>query len=271
MKKLFYSLMVAAMTLSACSDSSDEPVETPPSQDDKPQWHLVWQEDFENAALDESVWSRTDRGTPDWQNTQSKDDRCYGMRDGNIILKGIVNPDLSTDPSPYLTGGIWTKGKKAFGRGRMQVRARLGKGAKGAWPAIWMMPFESTAQWPDCGEIDIMERLNHDNSVYQTLHSRYTSTLGIKNPPNSKVTYLNPEEFHTFEVQVWSDMVVFAIDDNVTLRYPRLDGKPDQFPFDQRWYLIIDMQLGGSWVGEVDPAQLPVEMEVDWVRFYEYY
>ena len=271
MKKLFYSLMVAAMTLSACSDSSDEPVETPPSQDDKPQWHLVWQEDFENAALDESVWSRTDRGTPDWQNTQSKDDRCYEMRDGNIILKGIVNPDLSTDPSPYLTGGIWTKGKKAFGRGRMQVRARLGKGAKGAWPAIWMMPFESTAQWPDCGEIDIMERLNHDNSVYQTLHSRYTSTLGIKNPPNSKVTYLNPEEFHTFEVQVWSDMVVFANDDNVTLRYPRLDGKPDQFPFDQRWYLIIDMQLGGSWVGEVDPAQLPVEMEVDWVRFYEYY
>ena len=28
------------------------------------------------------------------------------------------------------------------------------------------------------------------------------------------------------------------------------------------------MQLGGSWVGGVDPQDLPVEMEIDWVRFY---
>ena len=35
------------------------------------------------------------------------------------------------------------------------------------------------------------------------------------------------------------------------------------------YYLLIDMQLGGNWVGAVDPAGLPVEMLVDWVRFYE--
>jgi hypothetical protein len=29
------------------------------------------------------------------------------------------------------------------------------------------------------------------------------------------------------------------------------------------------MQLGGSWVGAVDPEDLPVEMEIDWVRFYQ--
>lgn len=29
------------------------------------------------------------------------------------------------------------------------------------------------------------------------------------------------------------------------------------------------MQLGGSWVGAVDPKQLPVEMHIDWVRFYK--
>ena len=28
------------------------------------------------------------------------------------------------------------------------------------------------------------------------------------------------------------------------------------------------MQLGGQWVGDVDPNDLPVEMEIDWVRYY---
>ena len=33
--------------------------------------------------------------------------------------------------------------------------------------------------------------------------------------------------------------------------------------------ILIDMQLGGSWVGAVDPKELPVEMWVDWVKYYE--
>ena len=30
------------------------------------------------------------------------------------------------------------------------------------------------------------------------------------------------------------------------------------------------MQLGGSWVGKVDPKELPVEMEIDRVKFYSF-
>ena len=53
--------------------------------------------------------------------------------------------------------------------------------------------------------------------------------------------------------------------------YPRIETKQEgQFPFNIPQYLLIDMQLGGSWVGTVDPADLPVEMEVDWVRHYQW-
>lgn len=45
--------------------------------------------------------------------------------------------------------------------------------------------------------------------------------------------------------------------------------KQGQFPFDQPYYLLIDMQLGGSWVGKVYSEDLPAEMWVDWVRFYQ--
>ena len=51
--------------------------------------------------------------------------------------------------------------------------------------------------------------------------------------------------------------------------YPRIEtDEPGQFPFYCPYYLLIDMQLGGSWVGQVDPKDLPVEMWVDWVKYY---
>lgn len=81
------------------------------------------------------------------------------------------------DTAPYLTGGVYTKGKKLFTGGRVEVCARL-QAAKGAWPAIWMLP--EKAEWPKGGEIDIMERLNHDRIAYQTTHSYYTHILGIR-------------------------------------------------------------------------------------------
>ena len=93
-------------------------------------------------------------------------DSCFDMRDGNMVLRGIINYSQPNDTAPYLTGGIYTKGKKAFSNGRLEIRAKL-NGARGEWPAIWMLPID--APWPMGGEIDIMERLNHDTIAYQTI------------------------------------------------------------------------------------------------------
>lgn len=79
------------------------------------------------------------------------------MRDGCLILKGIVNDNMDVDTAKYLTGGLWTKDKHAFHRGRIEVRARL-HGARGAWPAIWTLPYEIDKYvWPMGGEVDIRD------------------------------------------------------------------------------------------------------------------
>ncbi len=237
-----------------------------------PQWVLIWEEDFNGSTLDTTVWSRIPRGVADWQNTQSFDDRCYEMRNGLLVLKGIVNNNLQTDTATYLTGGIWTKGKHAFEGGRIEIRARL-KAAKGAWPAIWMLPFEDEKyKWPMGGEIDIMERLNYDSIAYQTVHNHYTLHLGIKNNPKHSATGpIDVNTFNVFGVDLWPDSLVFHINGKQTFTYPRIEtDKEGQFPFNIPQYLLIDMQLGGSWVGEVNPKDLPVEMEVDWVRHYQW-
>lgn len=118
-----------------------------------PKWELVWEDNFDGAEPDTTIWSRIPRGRPDWQNTQSFDNRCYEMRDGCLILKGIVNDNMDVDTAKYLTGGLWTKDKHAFHRGRIEVRARL-HGARGAWPAIWTLPYEIDKYvWPMGGEV----------------------------------------------------------------------------------------------------------------------
>ena len=51
----------------------------------RPGWRIVWEENFESERMDWSVWSKTVRGTADWADTQSADERCYGFRNGNLI------------------------------------------------------------------------------------------------------------------------------------------------------------------------------------------
>ena len=255
---LFLSLILLCWTLVSCKSSKTSSG-----------WALIWEENFnQKKSFDSQVWSKIPRGKSDWNNYMTDFDSCFDMRDGNMVLRGIINYSQPNDTAPYLTGGIYTKGKKAFSNGRLEIRAKL-NGARGEWPAIWMLPID--APWPMGGEIDIMERLNHDTIAYQTIHTNYTHNLGIKdNPLSHSVGAINPDDYNVYSVEMYPDSIAFYINDTHTFTYPRIEtDKEGQFPFDQPFYLLIDMQLGGSLVGAVVPKVLPVEMYVDWVRFYQ--
>lgn len=233
-------------------------------------WQLVWEDNFDQTeSFDAASWSKIPRGGSDWNNYMSDFDSCYAMRDGYLVLRGLNNFSLPQDTAPFITGGIYTKGKVGFSDGRLEIRAKL-YGAKGAWPAFWLLP-EGEA-WPGGGEIDIMERLDSDSIAYQTVHSSYTHVLGIKDhPKQGGIGAIQPDDFNVYTVEMHPDSLVFFINDNRTFAYPRIaTDKEGQFPFaDQPFYLLLDMQLGGSWVGAVEQADLPVEMEIDWVRFFQ--
>lgn len=229
-----------------------------------------WEENFNDGHLDTTVWSRIPRGNADWNRHMSDFDSCYGLRNGRLVLRGIANHHMAQDTAPFITGGIYSKDKKTFDLGRLEIRAKLGK-ATGAWPAFWLLAQD--ARYPDGGEIDIMEHLNRDSIVYQTVHSYYTITLNKKNePPHGGIATIHPDDFNIYAVEKYQDSVVFFVNGKRTFAYPRISTKEkDQFPYTEKpHYLLLDMQLGGSWVGKVDPQQLPVEMEIDWVRFYAF-
>lgn len=232
---------------------------------------LVWEENFDQLdSFDTTKWSKIPRGGADWNRHMSDYDSCYALRDGKLILRGINNSMVPSDTAKYLTGGVYTKDKVSFGLGRLEVHAKLNS-ATGAWPAFWMLGHDK--KYPGGGEIDIMEHLNYDSIVYQTVHSHYTINLKIKdNPQHYDTAIINTNGFNTYSIEKYKDSVVFYVNDSRTFSYPRIEThKAEQFPFaDGTHYLLLDMQLGGAWVGEVESSDLPVEMEIDWVRFYAF-
>ncbi|MDR1860597.1 MAG: fibronectin type III domain-containing protein [Bacteroidales bacterium] len=245
-------------------------------------WKLVWEDNFDGTSLDPTKWRKIDDPRnlgwdSDWNRHMSERDELFDVRDGNLILRGMKNTFDPTDERPYLTGGVETNTLQGFQQGRLEICAKLGC-AQGAWPAIWMMPYAGTTTygWPRCGEIDIMEHINFNTDVYQSLHSHYIDEVKATSPKSSATVssvLFKRDDYNIFAVELYHDSLRFFVNGSKTLTYPRIDTKEEgQFPFDDYpFYLMLDMQLGGSWVGEVNLAHLPVpvEMYIDWVRFYK--
>ena len=233
---------------------------------------LVWNDEFNSGSLDEQVWSKIKRSKADWAIHMSPHDTLYAFEKGDLVLRGMVNDFLSGDNAAFLTGGVWSKYKKTFGFGRVEVRAKFDV-AQGFWPAIWMLPqVNHDLCWPYGGEIDIMEHFRDNPTVNQTVHSDFTVNLGQRNRP-SHVAYpkYNEGEYNTYSMERFQDSLVFFVNGKRTLNYPRYrNGDNGQFPFSQHdYYLIMDAQLGRDRSPYIDTTKLPVELRIDYVRYYE--
>lgn len=246
----------------------------------KLKWNLVWEEQFNGDKLDTNKWSlintlpnRYDNAS-DWNRHMITEEAVYEVKEGNLYLKGINNAGHLDDPRPYLTGGVKSQGKFSFIYGKVEIRAKK-ECAQGVWPALWMMPEESVyGGWPHSGEIDIMEHLNFDDNIHHTVHSRYTNVLGNKtNPPRGTGDVIaDVTEWNIYGLEWQPDVLIWTVNGKETFRYPRvkgLDPEMKQWPFDQPFYFILSQQLGGSWVGEVNPDHLPVSMIIDFVKVYQ--
>ena len=233
-------------------------------------WQLVWEDNFDRDDIfATNIWSKISRNEKiDWRNTMSDDPSLYDIKEGNLILYGKMNTDLKADPSEYITGGVYTIDKRYFETGRVEVRCKL-ESTQGAWPAIWMLPKEG--KWPTGGEIDIMEHLNYDDFVYQTLHTSYTKKVSKQNPKSGSTAKINPNDYNVYAVEWDAESVRLYVNGVQTLSYPYLKDQQDkgQYPFVRPYYLLIDMQLGGNWVGAVKPFDKPVAMYIDWIRYYQ--
>lgn len=250
----------------------------------------VWRDEFD--TLDMNSWSYQlghKRGIEPQEYVDSSEN--VFVEDGKLILRATkkheytihYNADGSDIVKKYDSGSIATFGKREFLYGKIEMRAKLPKGA-GAFPAFWTLGNDFTLDglvasdqgvgWPMCGEIDIMELIGEnpdmpgtsDRTVHGTIHNGLTED-GDKAQTN---TYSLPEgqtfnnEYHTFSI-IWNpDTIQWYVDDNLysTVYITDLDY------FHKPHYLLLNLAAGGAWPGfPNDQTNFPMDFEIDYISY----
>jgi hypothetical protein len=217
-----------------------------------------------DGAPNSSKWGY-DIGGGGWGNNEAQ---YYTSRPENVIVQGgvlkIISKKEDYQGSTYTSARLLTKGKYSFKYGRVEIRAKMPSGA-GTWPALWMLGDNiDTATWPACGEIDMMEHLGRQqNKIYGTLHYPGHSGGGADSSnvtPNTTAS----TEFHNYSIDWRSDSIKFYVDGQLFKTF----GNSASVPFNQKFFLIFNVAMGGDFGGAIDPNFVSSTFEIDYIRVY---
>lgn len=268
-----------------------EPIAAQPSGNEG--YTLIWSDEFNGSGIDSDKWSyelgnwKLDENgnyiTGGWGNNEQEfyTDKNASVSDG--VLTIAARKENYTDEVQgsyeYTSSRLSTQHKFSTCGGRIEVRSKCDSG-KSLWPAIWMLPEDSVyGGWAASGEIDIMEGWGSTpDKVCGTIH------FGDVWPNNTYLTndYLftggdSTENWHTYAIEWDRDEMRWYVDD--TLYSTQKDWytveRPSPAPFDQNFYLILNLAVGGHFDGidgiYADPATFAngeKHFDIDYVRVY---
>ncbi|KIQ94573.1 Glucan endo-1,3-beta-glucosidase A1 precursor [Anoxybacillus thermarum] len=256
------------------------------------EWNLVWEDEFDGDQLDTSKWNydigngfTTDDGTyvSGWgnQELQFYQKENVSVKDGKLIIEARKE-SVSDDHGVYnyTSGKIHTKGKFSQKYGKFEAKIKLPEG-KGYWPAFWMMPEKDVyGGWAASGEIDIMEAGgSNPTKIGGAIHygSQWpNNTYTAKDyhfPDGQSIT-----EFNTYTVEWEPGEIRWYVNGQLFQKLNNwysinsMNGEKFTYPapFDQPFYLILNLAVGGWYDGEPDKNNVfPARMEVEYVKVYE--
>jgi len=242
---------------------------------------LVWSDEFNGDKLDPAVWFfETGDGSqygPDLTGWGNNELQWYlpdnaGLSDGKLKITARRE---TANGYNYTSARINTRDRFAFRYGRIEASIKLPPG-QGVWPAFWLLAQDSPyGRWAASGEIDILEAVNLDgtggNRIYGTIHYGGEFPANLRSEtrytPSTDVT----EEFNTYALEWDPTEIRWYINDTLYAVKNSWSSTAAPFPapFDQNFYIILNVAIGGNFPGAPSGAtQLPVAMEVDWVRVY---
>ncbi|PKN93863.1 MAG: 1,3-beta-glucanase [Chloroflexi bacterium HGW-Chloroflexi-6] len=259
-------------------------------------WTLHWSDEFSGTgALNSANWiydigtsypgGAANWGTGEIESNTNSTNNVY-QSGGYLYIKPIRAADNS-----------WTSGRvetvrtdfEAPAGGAMAVEGRLqlpnvtGAAAQGYWPAFWLLgaPFRGNYwNWPSIGEMDIMENINGQNTLYSTLHCGVNpggpcnETSGI----GGNISGVSPSlqsAFHTYRVEwdksVSPNQLRWYLDGVQfhTVNANQVDTATWNNAFNHGYFIILNVAIGGGWPGGPTAATTSgVPMAVDYVRVY---
>lgn len=228
---------------------------------------LFWSEEFNVDGVPNPIVWGYDIGTGSggWGNQEAQ---YYTSRPENVsVSNGLLKITAKRETyggMNFTSTRLLSKDKFSFKYGRVDVRAKLPAGG-GTWPAIWMLGSNfSTVGWPGCGEIDIMEHKGNDvNRIHGTVH--YTGRSGGNPDGATKVISNATTEFHIYSIDWTAGSIKFYVDDQLFHTVTNTSN----LPFNQNFFLILNVAMGGTFGGAIDPNFSASSMEIDYIRIYK--
>ncbi|KLE34939.1 hypothetical protein AAW00_11650 [Aurantiacibacter luteus] len=282
--------MCAIASLSACTATTQVPA--PASAAGR---SLIWSDEFDTGTLDRAKW--TPVGTDFWVNYEQQAyvddprtiqfaDDVAGADGGVLVLRPVWAP--GEDPNAerhadFLSGRLTSQGQFDFTHGRAEARIRM-PDARGVWPAWWAL---GNGQWPDTGEIDIMEYVGEADWTGVAVHGPgYSGETPIVDRQyfgsGTDVT-----DWHVYAVEWTPQYMSFQVDGRETYRATRaMIEHYGEWRFDTPKHLILNFAMGGAYPHKVNGIDEPypgipqetvdrvragepgLAMYVDWVRVY---
>ena len=275
--------LLVALTFSSCTEKKTPNIPTPVTpptttapnaevRDYTQYTELIWSDEFNGAGpADATKWAYDTGNNNGWGNqeleTYTTTTENVSQNGGNLVIQATKTG------SSYTSGRILTKGKQNFQYGRIDVRAKLPKG-QGIWPAIWMLGSDiDQNNWPACGEIDIMElRGQEPTKILSTMHfgnstadHRYKGIDNVQLPGGASFA----DDFHVYSVVRAKDQMQFFIDGKNYYTFTANDASP--YPFNNPFFVVLNVAVGGNFLGNPDASTVfPQQMQVDYVRYYQY-
>ena len=243
-------------------------------------YNLKWEDQFEGESLNRDDWN-VELHDPGWVNNELQSyvdspENIY-LQDGSLVLKPVENMNEDGSVS-YTSGRINTQHKHDFKYGLFEARVKVPEG-QGFLPAFWMMPTDENlyGQWPRCGEIDIMEVLgNNTDTSYGTIHygNPHSESQGSYTLDEGSFS----EEYHVFDVEWEPGKISWYVDGKLIHTednwYSATEGQGEityPAPFDQPFYIILNLAVGGNWPGNPDDTT-DIENSayyIDYVKVYQ--
>ena len=239
---------------------------------------LVWSDEFNTPGLPDSTKWSYDYGTgcPNVCGWGNNERQFYTARrlENARIEKGSLIVEARREKwekSDYTSARLVSKNKGDWTYGRIEARLKCPTGL-GTWPAFWMLPTDwKYGGWPRSGEIDLMEHVGYmPDSIFGSAH---TETFNhVKHTQSTGGIYIPDAEnkFHVYAIEWYADRIDYFVDDVKYHTFSNQHKTPDEWPFDQRFHVILNLAVGGNWGGVkgVDEKIWPQQMEVDYVRVY---
>ena len=246
-------------------------------------WTLTWSDEFstpDNSTPDPKKWTYdvggNGFGNHELESYTSRPENAK-IVGGNLVITARQEQYTGADgiTQPYTSARLKTQGLFAQAYGRFEARIKIPKG-QGIWPAFWMMGDDiARVDWPDCGEIDIMENIGREpGMVYGSLHAPSyvagTSDLSMGSPLPNGQNYA--DDFHLYAVEWEPGVIRFYVDSNTYATLTRAEWpQGGRWVFDHPFFIILNVAVGGDWPKNPDAtSQFPQQMLVDYVRVYSH-